>query len=120
MSKHTSGMIDSKEFEEQLVNERKQERTLMKAINEKVGNVFASPEVATKRFNTCLKCPHLQTKDTLISRLAKRAHKAIVPFEMDFADKFTCGKCGCPLKAKIQYLKAFGSKTSCPLGKWEE
>ena len=49
-------------------------------------------DMAAKRTLVCLDCPELGNGV--------------------FFDK--CGKCGCPIKAKV-----FSPKSKCPLGKWE-
>jgi hypothetical protein len=59
----------------------------------------AQSELAKKRFDVCISCPH-KSDFEIVGKLISSV----------------CGKCGCPLNKKIFAEKP---KMWCPIGKWD-
>ena len=63
-------------------------------------NVITSQTVAEKRWNVCLKCPHLLFDETNPDTNRKDGR---------------CTHCGCFMNVKVHY-----STAECPIGKWSK
>ncbi len=64
-----------------------------------------SEELALKRANICAKCP--------FAAMSSGTYTIIVDNRTKHIRGMSCGKCGCPLSAKVR-----AKNDSCPEGKW--
>jgi transcription elongation factor Elf1 len=64
-----------------------------------------SEELALHRANICAKCPFAQ--------MSSGTYTIVVDNKTKNIRGMSCGKCGCPLSAKVR-----AKNDSCPIGKW--